>query len=176
MAFTIEIDVWQGEIAELEVDAIIVPASESLFMTAPAARAVKLRAGDSVERAAVDQGPVEAGTAIVTPGGALAAPYVIHAVGTGHDLQRDPERLSSALESALTLSEHLGLGRLAMVPIGTERGVFTSEEAAGITAAALSARAASGGWLPSTLVVAVSSPAEAAAYRAAMEPIRSTAR
>ena len=36
MAVPIEIDVWQGEIAELEVDAIIVPANESLFMTNPA--------------------------------------------------------------------------------------------------------------------------------------------
>ena len=30
-----EIDVWQGDISELEVDAIIVPANESLFMTGP---------------------------------------------------------------------------------------------------------------------------------------------
>ena len=43
MAVPIEIDVWQGEIAELEVDAIIVPANESLFMTNPLARTVKRR-------------------------------------------------------------------------------------------------------------------------------------
>jgi O-acetyl-ADP-ribose deacetylase (regulator of RNase III) len=38
MAIPIEIDVWQGEIAELEVDAILVPANESLFMTTPVGR------------------------------------------------------------------------------------------------------------------------------------------
>ena len=37
MAEPIEIDVWQGDIAELEVDAVVVAASESLFMTAGAA-------------------------------------------------------------------------------------------------------------------------------------------
>jgi O-acetyl-ADP-ribose deacetylase (regulator of RNase III) len=58
MAQPIEIDVWQGEIAELEVDAVVVAASESLFMTAGAATAVKRRAGADVERAAVEQGPI----------------------------------------------------------------------------------------------------------------------
>ena len=61
MAVPIEIDVWQGEIAELEVDAIIVPANESLFMTDPLAQSVKRRAGETVEREAVAQGPVAPG-------------------------------------------------------------------------------------------------------------------
>ncbi len=57
MAVPIEIDVWQGEIAELEVDAIIVPANESLFMTNPLAQSVKRRAGETVEREAVAAEP-----------------------------------------------------------------------------------------------------------------------
>ena len=40
MTAPIEIDVWQGEIAELEVDALIVGANESLFMTAGVAASV----------------------------------------------------------------------------------------------------------------------------------------
>ena len=62
----IEIDVWQGEIAELEVDALVVPANESLFMTAGAAASVKRHGGDQIERDAVDQGPGAPGTAIAT--------------------------------------------------------------------------------------------------------------
>ena len=80
MAEPVDIDVWQGEIAELEVDAVIVAASESLFMTAGAATGVKRRAGAEVERAAVEQGPIAPGTAVATYGGDLSAPYVIHAV------------------------------------------------------------------------------------------------
>ena len=101
MPIPIEIDVWQGEIAELEVDAILVPANESLFMTTPVGRAVRQRAGESVERDAVQQGPVKAGSAVVTGGGDLAAPYVVHVVAVGHDLRADPERLSRALDAAL---------------------------------------------------------------------------
>ena len=97
MAGPIEIDVWQGEISELEVDALVVPANESLFMTAGAAASVRRHGGEEIERDAVDQGPAEAGTAVVTQAGSLAAAYVIHAIGVGHDRLPDRERLSSAI-------------------------------------------------------------------------------
>lgn len=172
MAIPIEIDVWQGEIAELEVDAILVPANESLFMTTPVGRAVRLRAGESVERAAVDQGPVEAGTALVTGGGQLATPYLIHVVGVGHDLKPDAERLARAIDAALQLAARMGLSRLALAPIGTERGVFDPDGAAAALAGVLAARGNAGETLPDSLVVAVTTPAEATAYRAALSGLK----
>lgn len=172
MAIPFEIDVWQGEIAELEVDAILVPANESLFMTTPVGRAVRLRAGESVERDAVDQGPIEAGTAIVTGGGDLAAAYVIHVVGVGHDLRPDAERLARAIDVGLQLAARMGLGRLAVAPIGTERGVFEPERAAEVLAGVLSARAAAGDPMPVSLVVAVPGPVERAAFRASLDALK----
>jgi O-acetyl-ADP-ribose deacetylase (regulator of RNase III) len=168
MAIPIEIDVWQGEIAELEVDAILVPANESLFMTTPAGRAVRLRAGESVERDAVHQGPIEAGSAVVTGGGQLAAAYVIHVVGVGHDLQPDADRLARAIDAGLQLAGRMGLSRLAMATVGTERGVFDAERAAEVLVNVLAARAAAGAAMPASLVVAVAGPVERAAYRAAL--------
>jgi len=167
-----EIEVWQGEIAELEVDALIVPANESLFMTMPVARAVKLRGGERVELDAVEQGPIEAGSAVVTGGGNLAAPYVIHAVAVGHDLQPDADRLRRSIHATLDIAARLGLERLACAPIGLDRGVFPADEAARLLAEVLTARAAAGDPLPGSLVVAVSSPAELNAYRAALEQLR----
>jgi O-acetyl-ADP-ribose deacetylase len=172
MPDSIEIDVWQGEIAQLEVDALIIPANESLFMTGPVARAVRLRAGETVERAAVDQGPVEPGSAVVTSGGELPAPYVIHAVAVGHDLHADRERLSRAWNAALDLAAHLGLARIAAAPLGTERGVFPAEESAAALVELLEARRRDGRWVPASLVVAVGSPAEGAAFLDALEPVR----
>jgi O-acetyl-ADP-ribose deacetylase (regulator of RNase III) len=168
MPIPIEIDVWQGEIAELEVDAILVPANESLFMTTPVGRAVRQRAGESVERDAVQQGPVKAGSAVVTGGGDLAAPYVVHVVAVGHDLRADPERLSRALDAALQLTGRLGLRRVAIAPIGTERGVFDADQAAAALLSVLQSRASAQEPLPSSLVVAVPGPAEATAYRLAL--------
>ena len=132
MAEPIEIDVWQGEIAELEVDAVVVAASESLFMTAGAATSVKRRAGAEVERAAVEQGPIAPGTAIATSGGDLPAPYVIHAVAVGHDRVADPHTLEAAVRAAIAFAEPLQLRRVAVALLGIEHGAFTPDEAAAV--------------------------------------------
>jgi O-acetyl-ADP-ribose deacetylase (regulator of RNase III) len=176
MAVPIEIDVWQGEIAELEVDATIVPANESLFMTNPLARAVKRQAGETVEREAVQQGPAQPGSAVVTSAGSLAASYLIHAVAVGHELVADRGQLTAAMEAAFEICARLSLGRVAMTPIGVERGVFSAAQAAAVLAEVLDARIGRGDAVPSSLVVAVSNPDEAAAFRAATEALRAGSR
>ncbi len=176
MAVPIEIDVWQGEIAELEVDAIIVPANESLFMTNPLARAVKRYAGEAVEREAVDQGPIEAGTAVVTGAGNLAASFLIHAVGVGHELRPDRDRLVAALDAAFEIAAHLALSRVAIAPIGIERGVFTADASAQALSDVLADRSRRGAAVPTSMVIAVGSPGEAAAFRAATEALRVASR
>ena len=125
MTGPIEIDVWQGDIAELEVDALIVGANESLFMTAGAAASVKRRGGSQVERAAVAQGPIAPGHAIVTGGGSLASPYVIHAVAVGHDRIPDPARLRSAVLAALAFAR----GAFRRVGAGARAAAFPRRSA-----------------------------------------------
>ena len=137
MAAPIEIDVWQGEIAELEVDALVVGSSESLFMTTGAAASVKRHGGSEIESAAIAQGPIEPGRAVVTTGAHLAAPYVIHAVAVGHDRRGEPDRLRAAVHAALAFCEPLRLHRIAVAPLGTEYGAFRVEEAAERLIAAL---------------------------------------
>jgi O-acetyl-ADP-ribose deacetylase len=171
MAAAIEIDVWLGDIAELEVDGLIIPANESLFMTVGPAASVKRAGGEQVELAAVEQGPVAPGSAVATPGGRLAAPYVIHAVGVGHDLIPDPERLAAAFRSALGLCAPLQLRRVAIASIGTERGTFPPDEAATIVMETLRAHAAEND-LPESVVFAVATPAEARAFARAAEVSR----
>jgi len=166
MTEPIEIDVWQGEIAELEVDALIVGASESLFMTAGAAASVKRHGGDVVERAAVDQGPIEPGRAVATTGGALAAPYVIHAVAVGHDRIADPQRLRAAIVSALALCAPLQLHRVAIALLGTEHGAFQVADAAEILVDVLVGEA--GGAAVESVVIATSHPAETRAAAGAL--------
>jgi O-acetyl-ADP-ribose deacetylase (regulator of RNase III) len=152
MAAPIEIDVWQGEIAELEVDALVIGANESLFMTTGAAASVKLRGGASIERDAVDQGPIEPGTAVVTSGGTLATPYVVHAVAVGHDRRADPERLAAAVRAAVALAEPLRLRRMAFALLGIEHGSFTPADAADIVVRTIVA--ASAGTPLETIVIA----------------------
>jgi O-acetyl-ADP-ribose deacetylase len=176
MAEPIEIEVWQGEISELEVDAIVIPANESLFMTTSLAASVKRHGGDEVERDAVAQGPVEVGRAVVTGGGRLAAPYVIHAVAVGHELVADAGRLRAALDAALAAVEHLGLRRIAVTPLGAERGVFTPADATQIVLEAVAAQAARGTGHPESVVIAVARADDLAAVRAVLEAVTGNVR
>ena len=169
MAPPIEIDVWQGEIGELEVDAIVIPANESLFMTAGPGSAVRRRAGEELERAAVAQGPVAVGGAIVTAGGRLAASYVIHAVAVGHALKADVEAMRSAIRAAIAFAEPLQLRRMAIAVLGTERGAFTPEQAAPILVEELNRRPAD---LPESVVIATANPAETRAVAVALDQAR----
>jgi O-acetyl-ADP-ribose deacetylase (regulator of RNase III) len=159
MAAPSEIDVWQGDIAELEVDALVVPANESLFMTSGAAASVRRHGGDAIERAAVQQGPVQPGAAVVTPAGTLAAGYVIHAVGVGHDRRADRERLAATIRTTLDLADPLQLRRIAFALIGIEHGAFTPAEAADVLVEELT-RDGVTRTLPETVVVAAANAAE----------------
>jgi O-acetyl-ADP-ribose deacetylase (regulator of RNase III) len=171
MAQPIEIEVWQGEISELEVDAIVIPANESLFMTTQLAASVKRRAGDEVERAAVAQGPVEAGRVVVTPGGRLAAPYILHAVAVGHELLADADRLRAAVDGALSAVEHLGLRRIAIAPLGSERGVFTPADATRILLEAIAAHAEREAGHLESVVIAVPRSDELVAVHAVLDAV-----
>ena len=169
MAGPIEIDVWQGEIAELEVDALVVAATESLFMTAGAAASVKRHGGDEIERAAVEQGPIRPGSAVATSGGSLAAPYVIHAVAVGHDRMADAEVAAAAVRAALVFVEPLQLRRIAVALLGVEHGAFTPDEAAAILVPTLLAAARS---TPiESIVLAAAHAREAQALVAAMASV-----
>ncbi len=160
MAGPIEIDVWQGEIAELEVDALVVGANESLFMTAGPAASVRRHGGEVIERAAVAQGPLRPGEAAATEAGTLAAAYVIHAVGVGHDRIADRERLTRAIRSALAFAEPLQLRRVAFALIGTEHGVFTAADAAEILLDELTPETGAASSMLESIVVATANASE----------------
>lgn len=176
MTNPIEIDVWQGEIAQLEVDAIVVAANESLFMTSGAAADVKRHAGEAVEREAVARGPLPAGGVTITTGGLLPTPYILHAVAVGHDLKPDVAVLEKALDAVLGLAEMLGAKRIAIPLLGTERGVHAPDVAAAALAAALERHAARPERSLETAVIVAASLADANAIGAAVHAGRSSGR
>ena len=175
MAGPMDIDVWQGEIMELEVDALVVPANESLFMNAGVAASVKRLGGDGIERDAVAQGPGAAGTAIATQAGSLPAAYVIHAIGVGHDRIPDRSRLSAAIRTAITFAEPLQLRRMAFALVGAEHGAFAPAEAAEVLVDAL-VEDSLGRSMPESIVIATADVAEMQAVTQALAMRRAHAR
>lgn len=75
------IDVVRADITTLEVDAIVNAANSALAGGGGVDGAIHRRAGPELVRASRALGPVPPGSAVITPGFALPARYVIHAVG-----------------------------------------------------------------------------------------------
>jgi O-acetyl-ADP-ribose deacetylase len=126
------IQLWHGDICDLEVDAIVNAASASLWMSTGVGGAIKHRGGDAIEYEAVRQGPAAVGSAIVTGPGALASRYVIHAVSLGADRRTSAEAIADATRSALRAADERECESVAFPALGTGVGGFPLDEAARI--------------------------------------------
>jgi O-acetyl-ADP-ribose deacetylase (regulator of RNase III) len=127
------IELWNGDICELEVDAIVNPANLSLWMSTGVGGALKRAGGDEIEFAAVRQAPVPLGEAVVTSGGRLAAKAVIHAVSLDRDRRTSGPVIEAATRSAMARAREIGAVTVAFPALGTGVGGFPLDEAAVVT-------------------------------------------
>jgi len=131
------IELWNGDICDLEVDAIVSPAATSLWMSTGVAGEIKRAGGDVIEFAAVRQGPARLGDAIVTPAGRLAARVVIHAVSLERDRRTSGPAIDAAARSAMRRAAELNLTSIAFPALGTGIGGFPLDDAARIAVEAV---------------------------------------
>ena len=129
------IELWNGDICDLEVDAIVNAANLSLWMSTGVGGAIKQAGGEQIEFAAVRQAPVPLGGAIVTPAGSLAARAIIHAVSLDRDRRTSGPIIESAVRSAMERAREIAATSIAFPALGTGVGGFPLEEAARITVA-----------------------------------------
>jgi len=127
------IELWNGDICDLEVDAIVNAANLSLWMATGVGGAIKRAGGDEIELAAVRQAPVPLGGAIVTTAGRLAARGVIHAVSLDRDRRTSGAVIESAVRSAMARARDMNATSVAFPALGTGVGGFPLDEAARIT-------------------------------------------
>jgi O-acetyl-ADP-ribose deacetylase (regulator of RNase III) len=125
-----ELDVRQGDIADVEADAIANAANDHLWMGAGVAGALKRAGGEEIEREAEAHAPVERGTAVATTAGRLRARYVIHGAVMGQDLRTSAELVQRTTRACLELADTLGCASLALPAFGTGIGGFPLEECA----------------------------------------------
>jgi O-acetyl-ADP-ribose deacetylase len=129
------IELWNGDICELEVDAIVNPANLSLWMATGVGGAIKRAGGDEIEFAAVRQGPVELGDSIVTTAGTLAARAVIHAVSLDRVRRTSGPVIAQAVRSAMARGREMDARSIAFPALGTGVGGFPLAEAARVMVA-----------------------------------------
>ena len=131
------IEVWNGDLCDLEVDAIVNAANLSLWMSTGVGGEIKRAGGDAIEFAAVRQAPVPLGGAIVTPAGRLAARAVIHAVSLDRDRRTSGPVIEQAVRSAMARAREIGATSVAFPALGTGVGGFPLDEAALVTVKAV---------------------------------------
>ena len=131
------IELWNGDICELEVDAIVNAANLSLWMSTGVGGEIKRAGGDAIEFAAVRQAPVPLGEAVVTPAGRLAARAVIHAVSLDRDRRTSAEVIDRAVRSAMARAREIRARSIAFPAMGTGVGGFPLDEAARVTVQAV---------------------------------------
>ena len=127
-----ELEIAEGDITSLEVDAIANAANNHLWMGSGVAGAIKRAGGEEIEREAVALGPIEVGDAVATGAGRLAARWVIHGAVMGQDLRTDAELVRRTTESCLRVADELGAASLALPAFGTGVGGFPLDECARI--------------------------------------------
>jgi O-acetyl-ADP-ribose deacetylase (regulator of RNase III) len=129
------LEVVEGNIAALEVDAIANAANNRLWMGSGVAGAIKRAGGEEIEREAMAKGPIEVGEAVATGGGSLPAKWVIHGAVMGQDLRTDAILVGRTTRRCLEVADELGARSLALPAFGTGVGGFPVEECARIMVA-----------------------------------------
>jgi O-acetyl-ADP-ribose deacetylase len=133
------LEVVEGDITALEVDAIANAANNALWMGAGVAGAIKRAGGEEIEREAVAKGPIEVGDAVATGAGRLKAQHVIHGAVMGQDLRTSGDLVERTTLSCLRLADDVGARSLALPAFGTGVGGFPLDECARLMVGAVRA-------------------------------------
>jgi O-acetyl-ADP-ribose deacetylase len=133
------LEVVDGDIAALEVDAVANAANDLLWMGAGVAGALKRAGGVEIETEAVGKGPIPLGSAVATGAGRLPARWVVHGAAMGQNLRTNADLVRRTTESCLQVADELGARSLALPAFGTGVGGFPLDECAALMVGAVRA-------------------------------------
>jgi O-acetyl-ADP-ribose deacetylase len=126
------IEVIEGDITKLEVDAIANAANTQLQHGGGVAGAISRAGGPEVQRESDERAPIGLGEAVETTAGEMPARWVIHAATMELGGPTSAEIIRQATASTLKRADELGAKSLALVAFGTGVGGFPLDEAARI--------------------------------------------
>lgn len=122
------------DLAFVHADAVVRPADESLNPIDPEMSRLDRQAGERFAGLRRVSTPLAAGSAVVTGGGDLATPYVVHVVIRDQGSPVGPEVVRRALVSAWQRAADWGLATLAAPLVGAGAGQLSAEDSARLLA------------------------------------------
>ncbi len=122
----------QGDLTEMETDAIINAANNDLILGGGLAGAIRRKGGEEIQRECSEIGSIPVGGAALTGGGRLKARYVIHAASMRLGGATTAAALRSSTAHSLRIAAEKGLRTIALPAIGTGIAGFPIEECARI--------------------------------------------
>lgn len=125
-----QLELVEGDITDLEVDAIVNAANDQLQLGAGVAGAIRAKGGPSIQEECNRIGGTPVGTAVMTGAGHLRAKQVIHAVGPRMGDGDEDKKLAAAVRAALALADRRGMKSIALPAISTGIFGFPMERAA----------------------------------------------
>jgi O-acetyl-ADP-ribose deacetylase (regulator of RNase III) len=126
------IEVIEGDITELEVDAIANAANTELRHGGGVAGAIVRAGGREIQDESNDLAPIELGAAVATGAGSLPTRWVIHAATMHLGGPTSAEAIGDATASTLRVADELGARSVGLVAFGTGVGGYPIEDAAAI--------------------------------------------
>jgi O-acetyl-ADP-ribose deacetylase (regulator of RNase III) len=112
----------EGDITEMDTDAIVNAANAQLILGGGVAGAIRRKGGPRIQEECNRIGGTFVGGAVITTGGNLNARHVIHAVGPRMGEGNEDEKLRNATLNSLKVADEHGLKSIAFCAIST--GIF----------------------------------------------------
>jgi O-acetyl-ADP-ribose deacetylase len=126
------IEILQGDLTEMDVDAIVNAANNDLKLGGGVAGAIRRKGGPAIQAECDAIGTIPVGGAAITAGGQLKARYVIHAASMQLGGRTSAASLRSSTAHSLRIAAQKGLKSIAFPAVGTGIAGFPIRECAEI--------------------------------------------
>ncbi len=128
-----QLELLEGDITELEIDAVVNAANEQLKLGSGVAGAIRRKGGPTIQQECDRIGGTAVGSAVLTAAGSLKARHVIHAVGPRWGEGDEDRKRASAVRASLALADRHGLRSIALPAISTGTFGFPVDRCARLT-------------------------------------------
>ncbi len=132
MSIAEQIVIQQGDLTEMDVDAIVNAANNDLRLGGGVAGAIRRKGGEAIQRECDGIGSVPIGGAAITSGGRLKARHVIHAASMQLGGRTTAHALRSSTAHSLRIAQEKRLKTIAFPAVGTGIAGFSMQECAEI--------------------------------------------